>query len=105
MYLATNPPAFVMRSAQQRWYAPTISRMSSGSSRAESAVEPTRSQNMTVSWRRSAGAAGEEGGALPTLGLLAVSGSDTASFSPHSKQNLAPAGLACPHEGQRAERA
>src|SRR5271163_2551083 len=29
-------------------------RMSSGSSRAESAVEPTRSQNMTVSWRRSA---------------------------------------------------
>ena len=30
------------------------SRMSSGSSRADSAVEPTRSQNMTVSWRRSA---------------------------------------------------
>jgi DNA methylase len=29
-------------------------RMSSGSSRAESAVEPTRSQNITVSWRRSA---------------------------------------------------
>ena len=28
--------------------------MSSGSSRADSAVEPTRSQNMTVSWRRSA---------------------------------------------------
>src|SRR5215468_6044843 len=28
--------------------------MSSGSSRAESAVEPTRSQNMTVRWRRSA---------------------------------------------------
>jgi Domain of unknown function (DUF892) len=28
--------------------------MSSGSSRAESAVEPTRSQNITVSWRRSA---------------------------------------------------
>ena len=33
---------------------PTISRMSSGSRRAESAVEPTRSTNMTVSWRRSA---------------------------------------------------
>ena len=28
--------------------------MSSGSSRAESAVEPTRSKNITVSWRRSA---------------------------------------------------
>jgi hypothetical protein len=29
-------------------------RRSSGSSRADSGVEPTRSQNMTVSWRRSA---------------------------------------------------
>ena len=38
-----------------------ISRMSSGSSRAESAVEPTRSQNMTVSWRRSADPATCEG--------------------------------------------
>src|SRR5271169_6106917 len=31
-----------------------IARTSSGSSRAEIAVEPTRSQNITVSWRRSA---------------------------------------------------
>src|SRR6516164_4931015 len=53
MYLATNPPAVVMRSAQQPQYAPTISRTSSGSRRAERAVEPTRSQNMTVTWRRS----------------------------------------------------
>src|SRR5215472_6730077 len=30
------------------------SRKSSGSSRADSSVEPTRSQNITVSWRRSA---------------------------------------------------
>src|SRR5271166_3128900 len=52
MYLATNPPAFVMRSAQQPQYAPMISRMSSGSRRAERAVEPTRSQNTTVIWRR-----------------------------------------------------
>ena len=37
-------------------------RMSSGSSRADSAVEPTRSQNMTVSWRRSA--ASERGGGV-----------------------------------------
>jgi hypothetical protein len=29
-------------------------RMSSGSSLTDSAVEPTKSQNMTVSWRRSA---------------------------------------------------
>ena len=32
------------------------SRISSGSSRADSSVEPTRSQNSTVSWRRSASA-------------------------------------------------
>ena len=31
-----------------------ISRRSSGSRRADSAVEPTRSQNITVTWRRSA---------------------------------------------------
>jgi hypothetical protein len=31
-----------------------IARKSSGSSRADKAVEPTRSQNITVSWRRSA---------------------------------------------------
>ena len=31
-----------------------ISRRSSGSIRAESAVEPTRSENITVTWRRSA---------------------------------------------------
>ena len=30
------------------------SRRSSGSMRAESAVEPTRSENITVTWRRSA---------------------------------------------------
>ena len=30
------------------------SRKSSGSMRAESAVEPTRSENITVTWRRSA---------------------------------------------------
>src|SRR6201987_1724144 len=41
MYFATNPPARVICSAEQRWDAPMISRMSSGSSRAESAVDPT----------------------------------------------------------------
>ena len=34
--------------------AEMTSRRSSGSMRAESAVEPTRSQNITVTWRRSA---------------------------------------------------
>ena len=38
-----------------------ISRNSSGSSWAESAVDPTRSQNIMVNWRRSAsGAAGRD---------------------------------------------
>ena len=35
-----------------------ISRKSSGSIRAESAVEPTRSENITVTWRRSARSSG-----------------------------------------------
>jgi len=39
-------------------YSVHISRMSSGSRRADIAVEPTRSANMTVSWRRSADPAG-----------------------------------------------
>src|SRR5215472_11490779 len=80
-----------------------ISRMSSGSRREESAVEPTRSQNMTVSWRRSAVPSVREGGAGVEVvaGFVGVS----ASLWPHSKQNFAPAGLALPHEGHRAGRA
>ena len=34
------------------------SRRSSGSMRAESAVEPTKSENITVTWRRSAASCG-----------------------------------------------
>ena len=40
------------------------SRRSSGSMRAESAVEPTRSENITVTWRRSAVSWGAEGAAV-----------------------------------------
>src|SRR5712691_6409342 len=43
-----------------------IARRSSGSKRADSAVEPTRSQNITVSWRRSA--------ALPRDGVGSATG-------------------------------
>ena len=39
------------------------SRKSSGSMRAESAVEPTRSENITVTWRRSAASASGRTGA------------------------------------------
>ena len=54
MYLATKPSYWAVVSATLAWYAPKISRISSGSSREASAVEPTRSQNITVSCRRSA---------------------------------------------------
>src|SRR5690242_20722997 len=72
--------------------------MSSGSSLAERAVELTRSQNITVSWRRSAddeecfgsaprGAVGRAGVAVPPP-----------SLTPQSPQNLALGGLTLPQE-------
>src|SRR5713101_3867244 len=81
-----------------------ISRRSSGSSRADKAVEPTRSQNITVSWRRSA--VGEAGAGQVTLDA----GSDRTgsvraaapSGVPQSAQNFAPAGLEPPQAGQIA---
>src|SRR6516162_262955 len=54
MYLAIKPSDPPTISATVRWYAAMISRRSSGSSCAESAVEPTRSQNITVNCRRAA---------------------------------------------------
>src|SRR5271165_5627408 len=56
MYLATNPSNLAITLAIARWYAAMTSRKSSGSRRAPSAVEPTRSQNITVSGLRSASA-------------------------------------------------
>src|SRR5215471_4991333 len=84
-----------------------ISRMSSGSRRAESAVEPTRSQNITVSWRRSAEEVGssDRGDADAVADSAMVTGFEVESLCPHSKQNFALAGLAQPHEGQRIGRA
>src|SRR2546423_349370 len=83
-----------------------ISRMSSGSSRAESAVEPTRSQNRTVSWRRSAEPVCELCGAAASIVEPAAASTPIdGSLCPHSKQNLALAGLVLPHDGQRPRRA
>ena len=46
-----------------------IARRSSGSSRADRGVEPTRSQNITVTWRRSAsGCTGESGASRRVAG-------------------------------------
>ena len=47
------------------------SRRSSGSMRAESAVEPTKSENITVTWRRSARSSGEALGALDVVAASA----------------------------------
>ena len=49
------------------------SRRSSGSMRAESAVEPTRSENITVTWRRSAVSCGAADGAVATAAFGALS--------------------------------
>jgi len=71
MYVATNPSYRLMVSATHLLYEPIVSRRSSGSSRDDSAVEPTRSQNITVSCRRSALSTREVAGT--TAGGLAVS--------------------------------
>ena len=47
------------------------SRRSSGSMRADSAVEPTKSENITVIWRRSARSAGETLGAVDVVAASA----------------------------------
>ena len=66
---------------------------SSGSSPAESAVDPTRSQNSTVSCRRSIG--------RDSCAVGAVAREPTRNLVPQSPQNLFGAGLAAPQAGQR----
>src|SRR5215467_10387413 len=79
-----------------------ISRRSSGSRRAASAVEPTRSQNNTVSCRRSAddiGAAVRGDAAFAgALGALMF------SAAPQSAQNFLPGGFSAPHAVQHTDR-
>src|SRR5215472_972157 len=69
-----------------------ISRKSSGSRRAESSVEPTRSQNITVSWRRSAVSA--RGGGDGAGAAVSVTG------LPQPPQNLAVSSFSKPQAGQ-----
>src|SRR5437868_4678829 len=68
-----------------------IALKSSGSSLAESAVDPTRSQNRTVSCRRSIG----------RESLAAAAGESTRNLVPHSPQNLLEAGFAASQARQR----
>src|SRR5215212_5507278 len=76
-----------------------ISRRSSGSRRAESAVDPTRSQNITVSWRRSAEESGTAGVRDAGVGDSEVDAPAEVSFAPQSPQNLALDGLRLPQDG------
>ena len=82
--------------AQQVWKAPTTSRCSSGSSRVESALEPTMSQNMMVSWRRSAEGDGAMRGQRidADMGGAVVADPET-RLAPHLEQNLAFVELPC----------
>src|SRR6516225_5655401 len=99
MYLATKPSKRPTVSATQRWYTPMISRKSSGSRRDESAVEPTRSQNSTVSCRRSADGIGAAvRGVAASAGAL---GARVVSAAPQSAQNLLSGGFSAPHATQR----
>src|SRR5215467_6024922 len=65
-----------------------ISRNSSGSSRADSAVEPTRSQNITVSWRRSAASWGISTVVATASDLVAVTGVGVLPSSWIARSNL-----------------
>src|SRR5580704_12120929 len=76
------------------------SRRSSGSSCVDRAVEPTRSQNITAIWRRSATLAARVacGGAGAGEGAEAAGASP--SLAPHCVQNREPAALAWPQDGK-----
>jgi hypothetical protein len=75
MNRATCPPMRVITAAQQAWNPRITSRRSSGSSVAARAVEPTRSQKRTVSWRLSASDCGR---------AKAVAGAPAAGVAPDS---------------------
>jgi hypothetical protein len=92
MYLATKPSNPETTSATHLWYAPITSRRSSGSRREASAVEPARSQNITVSCRRSAPVgAGDSGGTLlAATGATAPSAAIASSSLRRSPTKLMP---------------
>src|SRR5215470_13011989 len=76
-----------------------ISRRSSGSIRDASAVEPTKSQNITVICRRSADDVGPAGsGDTASAGAVEAR---TVSAAPQSAQNFLPGGFSAPHVVQR----
>ena len=93
MYRETKPSASAIISATARWYAAMTSRRSSGSSRADSAVEPTISQNMTDSCRRSASAR------VATETDIGAAGPACPTGLPQPPQNLAAGSFSKPQAG------
>jgi len=78
--LSTSPPKLTMSAASASKTSSTRFLSRSGSSVSDSVVKPTMSPNSTVTTRRSS--------------LRRTSG------APHDGQNLAPAGVRAPHDGQ-----
>src|SRR5262245_6651078 len=94
MYLATEPPNRATALAHASRKAPMMRPRSSGSSCVDNAVEPTRSQNITVSCRRSADDATAGAG-----DLVSGSAGTIGSLMPQFAQNFAADGLPCPQKG------
>ena len=121
-FLAMWAPKRATAPATACWYCETTSHHSSESSCRESGVEPTRSQNITVSWRRSPAAAAAAGVSGTTCGGAGSPNdaphlpqkSELARFSalhfghcfasafPHFTQKLLADGLTVPHFEQRS---
>ena len=116
-----NPPCRLMAALAAAWKGRTMTGKSSGSSDVASDVEPARSQNMTVTWRRSGTGSARRAPAGPAsrprsapvkdlphppqnfaVGWLekVQSGQVTGSDAPQLPQKRAPASFFTPHFGQ-----
>src|ERR1700736_6535004 len=89
----------MFQALSHRYRAAMTSPCSSGSRRVESALEPTMSQNMMVSWRRSAVGVGAVDAGRERGRAAGWDASDV-RLAPHLEQNLAFAELACAQLGQ-----
>src|SRR5262249_23905396 len=99
MNLATWPAAFSSVPVQTVWNLRITSAKSSGSSSLASTVEPTRSQNITVRWRRSASVL------VGCEDFTSTEGAPRAlkvRVAPQSPQNFFSPGFLLPQAGQRS---
>jgi hypothetical protein len=92
-YFATWPSKPVIAAAAARWYSPTVSRHSSGSSCAAIPVEPTTSQNSTVRCRHSPASSRAWIGGVAETGVWA----GALRGAPHLPQKFEVGELSAPH--------